>query len=66
MTKMLVREKVGLLKDFCVLNKKDKGMVMAVKTLLLNCTELEAERLFRDILDGVYTLEELLIKRGLM
>lgn len=66
MTKRVANEKINLLGDFCLLNKKDTKKVGAVKALLMGCTEFQAERLFRDIFNEVYTLDELLINRGLI
>lgn len=66
MTKMVANEKINLLRDFCIIDKKDREKVSAVKSLFLKCSEFEVERLIRDMLEGIYTLEELLMKRGLM
>lgn len=67
MTKSVIRKKISLLKDFCVLKKDDTEKIEAVKKLLGQCdNEYEVERMLRGVLTCQYTLEDLLISKGVM
>ena len=67
MTKSVIRKKISLLKDFCVLKKDDTEKIEAVKKLLGQCdNEHEVERMLRGVLTCQYTLEDLLISKGVM
>lgn len=66
MTKMAIREKISILKDFCILKKTDTMKIEATKKLLANCTDFEAERLLRGVFTNAYTLDQLLAKKGMM
>lgn len=67
MTKSVIRTKISLLKDFCVLQKGDTEKIEAVKKLLSQCdNEYEVERMLRGVLTYQYTLDDLLISKGVM
>lgn len=64
MTKSIIRSKIALLKDFLIIKGNDKPRIEATKKMLADCTEHEAERLFRDLIMGTTTLDNILTKRG--
>lgn len=67
MTKSAIREKISLLKDFCILKRDETDKIEATKKLLKTCSnEYEAERLLRGIFTDQYTLDELLIQKGVI
>ena len=67
MTKSAVREKISLLRDFCILKRDEKEKIEATKKLLSQCAnEYEAERLLHGVFTDRYTLDDLLISKGVM
>lgn len=66
--KELIREKISLLYDFCILtmqNHKHDPREHKVREMLKSCgTESEIQRAIRGVLLGNETLEQLLARKG--
>jgi hypothetical protein len=63
----IIREKVSLLRDFCILKGNKDPRTAAVKEALKQCgTELRMQNMLHDVLVGRTTLDEMLKKKGLM
>ena len=59
----IINEKIELLHDFCVLNKRAPKQEQSVRDILSRCkSEIEIERKLHDVLRGYETLKQL-IKR---
>lgn len=63
----IIREKVSLLKDFCILSRKKDPREKAVKTALKQCgSEFRMEQMLHDVLVGRTTIDAVLQQKGLM
>ena len=63
----IIREKIGLLEDFCIIKKKHDVRRKLVRKALRQCgTELRMEQMLHDVIRGNTTIETVLQQRGLM
>ena len=61
----IIREKIRLLKDFCILARRHDDNEERVIDMLKMCsTERDIERTLHDVLTGEETLEHLLARKG--
>ena len=66
MTK-IIREKIALLEDFCIIERSHDERRKLVRKALRQCgTELRMEQMLHDVIMGTTTIETVLAKRGLM
>jgi hypothetical protein len=65
--KTIIREKIALLEDFRILQKKKDPRKKIVREALKQCgSEIRMEQMLHDILVGRTTLDAVLQKKGLM
>ena len=63
--RLLIADKVQILKDFHILPRKDRKTKSAVISVLAECkTELEMERCLYNVMHGNETLAQLLQRKG--
>lgn len=63
----IIREKIALLEDFCILRKHNDNRRRLVRKALKECgSEIKMEQMLHDVIMGNTTLDKMLIKRGLM
>ena len=63
--KAIIREKINLLKDFCIISRKHDENEERIRDMLKMCTtERDIERTLHDLLTGEETLEHLLARKG--
>lgn len=63
----IIKEKIGLLEDFCIISKYHDPRKKLVRKALKECgTEIKMEQMLHDVLMGNTTIDTVLKKRGLM
>ena len=63
----IIREKIALLEDFCIIKKRNDERRKLIRKALRECgTELRMEQMLHDVLVGNTTIDAVLQKKGLM
>lgn len=63
----IIREKIELLEDFCILKRKNDERRALVRKALKQCgTEYRMEQMLHDVIRGNITIETVLARKGLM
>lgn len=63
----IIREKIELLEDFCILKRRNDPRKKLVRKALVECgTERRMEQMLHDVIMERKTLDDVLKQRGLM